>query len=211
MSDGTLYWDGLKGGLTVFLNQNFELARAAVRNLDVTRITEKTAEEICDEIFAMYRVEAPVLDTENPSVEVKEEIVDKRLHPNYEYLDDDAPAMLRAYVARVRIEFVGEQKVMDYTPSNFLGLPVKGNIIRNAVERVLVLSDASHSTLDAAVDEYLKNLLYYAESAKRDCDAHNEELRRALPSLISERRTRVESDIDGLKRSKYLRPPGPSE
>lgn len=205
MNEKALYWSGRGPGLTDFLRHTYEKAMADVRALDQDKFNQKTDEVLRDEIYHKYLVEAPVFDREKVKVEVKEEDIPARMHPNhFLFADDDTPSHVKAHVAHVYVPFEGEAVVINYTPSSYSSVLPRGEVSGKAVFAIFVLSKADSAELDKKVDEHLNTLLPAAERAKKDADNHNSQLYNDLLPAIQERRAKVISDTDGLSGSKYL-------
>ena len=192
MRDDVLFW---KYDWSAVVENQKHGARDLASKLTAKAFSEKSVEELANEICEKYSLEVPNLDTENISVKQREVDIDVS-NDRMRYFSSGGPHYVKGTAIDVRVPFSGDPAMFEVKPNTWTTVIPRGRVEGNSVVFTISGTDLKQEKVKTEIDRQVSDLKTWLGFQEKSMGNFTAELAQIAKQAVEARRTKIEADAD---------------
>lgn len=172
------------GELRRFLDSRKRELFQEIQDQDTNYILNVSISDLCDHLNDKYKLDAPVLDEENITVDQQEKDIDVSRDPDRAIFDRNRPCYLKGTRVTFFIPFSGDSELFRYQPSSFTDVHPKGTIKGNELCISFDGIDQDHEKVKQDFNRKLNDIKKWLCWIANDVAQFNESLPKEIETKV---------------------------
>jgi len=159
------------------------------KSIDDDLLLNTPTEDLVDQIWNRWRLEIPVLDTENAVLDHKEGEI--QVYDTYQSFGGGGPTTVHGNILELTVPFTGDRDFFSIQPTQFNLSPPRASVSQHHVSFRYTSREVNSERAEGALKKVLADIEQHLKWHRQAADPFNEQLKQPIRAAIEERKATV--------------------